>query len=134
MDPFTYFGRMKQLALEMNWTPGALVLILLAMFIVEGFRIMGRQSAPNVERTKFSLRDWLSQFSNWFGLVLSVACSLSLLAIRDGFIQSIGLEIADRDVFPLFWAFGVGAFGQAIMKIVLKAFMGMFGAYSGDPK
>lgn len=113
----------------MHWNLASIVLVLLAMFIVEGFRILGRASAPNVQREPFSFGAWISQFANWFSIVLSFACSLSLLAIRDGMIDSLGLVIADLGHFEYYFAFGAGAFGQSLVKVVLKAFMGMFGAF-----
>lgn len=124
---------MKASALDlfatMHWDLASIVLVLMAMFLVEGFRILGRASAPNVAREKFKLGEWIGQFANWFSIVLSFVSALSLLAIRDGMIDSLGLVIADTGNFEYYFAFGVGALGQTIVKIVLKAFMGMFGAF-----
>lgn len=122
------------MATRFNWTLDNLVIMLLGLLIVEGFRIYGRQADPKVPREKFDFGHYIGQFANWFGLVLSLACSLTLLAVRDGFVSSVGLNIADLTVFGPFYALGVGAFGQAMMKIALKGFMGMFGAFgrAGD--
>jgi len=124
---------METLTTTLNWTWDNLVLLLLGAFIVEGLRILGRQSAPTVQRTKFRFIPWITEFTNWFGLVVSVACSLTLLSVRDGVVGGAGLAIADPASFYPLYAVGVGAFGQSIMKNVLKGFMGMFGAYGKRP-
>lgn len=118
-----------QLATALNWTPVSVVLVLMSMFVVEGFRVLGRASAPNVQREPFKFGEWISQFANWFSIVLSLVCSMVLLVIRDSIVSSMGLDISDEGNFEYYFAVGAGAFGQAMMKVVLKAFMGMFGAF-----
>lgn len=120
-------------ALQYNWTPAFILMVVLSMLLVEGFRIMGRASDKRVQRTPFDFRHYASQFVNWFGVVLSFVSSLVLLAIRDGLIGTVGLTVADPATFGTFYAFGAGAFGQSMIKLAMKAFLGAFGAF-GTPE
>ena len=117
-----------------NLTGEALFVAFLAMVIVEWFRIIGRQSDPNVPRTEFDWNHYIRQGSNWASLVINILCAVLLLMVRDGFVSSIGLKIADEGDFELFYAAGVGAMGQMLVKVLFKAIAGMFGAYGRAEK
>lgn len=117
-----------------NWTAAPLILAVLGIFIVEGFRILGRASNPKTERTKFDAAHYFGQFQNWFSLVLSAACALVLLAIGHWTSGRLGLEGNGANDFEMAWAFLSGAIGQAIIKILLKGVLGAIGAFSGAPK
>lgn len=114
-----------------NLTVEALLVVILAMFVIEGMRVLGRASEAKVKRTPFKWREYFSDPLNVLSLVVSFASSVLLLIIRDGFIDAIGLAIKDETHFAYFYAAGVGAFGQVIVKMAFKAFGGMFGAFDG---
>lgn len=119
----TLFGRL-------GWTLDSVVMVLLAMFIVESFRILGRTPNPAILRTKFSLKVWASDYLNWWALALSIACSFSLIAMRGAVMSKLTVFTGDPATFELAYAFGAGAFGQAMMKILLKAILGLAGKFS----
>lgn len=104
-----------------HWTVPNLVLVLLGIFIVESFRILGRSSNPTTQRTLFSLRVWFGQLNNWFSPVVSLACALALLAFKD--------DVMRPGVSDALFAFLAGASGQALIKLVIHAARGISGAY-----
>lgn len=124
---------METLATAFNWTVPALVIVLLAMFVVEGMRVLGRASDRSVKREPFDAGHYFGQFVNWFPIVLNVVIALLLLAVRDSLVATMGLVVADPDTFELWYAFGVGVSGQLVFGMAVRAFGGMFGAFNGAP-
>lgn len=116
-----------------NWTLPALVIVFLAMFVVEGLRILGRASDKSVKREPFDAWHYFSQFVNWFPIVLNVVIALLLLAVRDSLVDTMGLAVKDPATFELWYAFGVGVSGQLVFGMAVRAFGGMFGAFNGTP-
>lgn len=124
---------LSNLFAHLGWTLEAVVMVFLAMFIVESFKILGRTPNPETLRTPFSFKVWASDYLNWWGLALSIACSFSLIALRGVVMTKLELFTGDPSAFDLAYAFGAGAFGQVMMKILLKAILGIAGKFSTDP-
>lgn len=114
-----------ELLTKLNWTSENVIMVVLALLIVEAMHVTGR-GKDNGVRLPFSPAIWAKRKENIASLVLSIGCSFALLAFRDGLVSSMGLSVTDMTAFGNYYAFGVGAFGQAMMRMALKAFEALF--------
>jgi hypothetical protein len=106
---------------HLNLTPGAIVIMLLSIIIVEGGRLVSRARNNPIKRQRLSIKVWMSDWVNWATLVLNLLTCLVLLSVRESIAEFGGMEIGNAERFDLFFAALIGSGSQGLWKIVLKA-------------
>jgi hypothetical protein len=106
---------------HLNLTPGAIIIMLLSIIIVEGGRLVARARNNPAKRQRLSVKVWMSDWVNWATLALNLLTCFVLLSVRESIAEFGGMTIGDHQRFDLFFAALIGSGSQGMWKIVLKA-------------
>lgn len=111
---------MKHLSVE------TITLALLGLIIHEMIKFMIRKKKD----TKFSFSFWIKD--NWMSVVLSVACTFSLLLMLDDITNYFNIQTEENSSIESILAFTFGYLNQSLIKNIIGIFKNIFSGKSNS--